>query len=198
MTSALPIPHRMETEKQLLEAIRGGDRAAMRRLYDRYSGYAMAVGLRYVPERDEVRDVLQDSFVKILTTIGRFDYRGEGSLKAWVARIVSNKAIDHLRENSRFLLIDSSSRGAQIHDIPDDDDDEPDIGDLPPDVLTQMIGRLPANYRTVLNLFVFEQQPHKEIARLLGIKENTSSSIVFRAKRMLAKMITDYQNKQRT
>ena len=170
----------------------------MRRLYDRYSGYAMAVGLRYVPERDEVRDVLQDSFVKILTTIGRFDYRGEGSLKAWVARIVSNKAIDHLRENSRFLLIDSSSRGAQIPDIPDDDDDEPDIGDLPPDVLTQMIGRLPANYRTVLNLFVFEQQPHKEIARLLGIKENTSSSIFFRAKRMLAKMITEYQNKQRT
>ena len=189
---------KVETEKQLLESVCRGDREAMRRLYDRYADYAMAVGLRYVAERDEVRDVLQDSFVKILTTIGRFDYRGEGSLKAWVARIVSNKAIDHLRENSRFLLIDSSSRGAQIPDIPDDDDDEPDIGDLPPDVLTQMIGRLPANYRTVLNLFVFEQQSHKEIARLLGIKENTSSSIFFRAKRMLAKMITDYQNKQRT
>lgn len=185
----------METEKQLLEAIRGGDRTAMRRLYDRYSGYAMAVGLRYVPERDEVRDVLQDSFVKILTTIGRFDYRGEGSLKAWLARIVSNKAIDHLRENSRFLLTDNSWRG---FDALDDEDEEPDIGDLPPDVLTEMIGRLPANYRTVLNLFVFEQRPHKEIARQLGIKENTSSSIFFRAKRMLAKMITEYQNEQRT
>ena len=183
----------METEKQLLDAIRGGERAALRRLYDRYSGYAMAVGLRYVPERDEVRDVLQDSFVRILTTISQFDYRGEGSLKAWVARIVSNKAIDHLRENQRFV------QTTTLPDVPDDGvQEEPDIGDLPPDVLTEMIGRLPANYRTVLNLFVFEQRPHKEIAQQLGIKENTSSSIFFRAKRMLARMITEYQNKQRT
>ena len=162
----------------------------MHRLYDRYSGYAMAIGLRYVPERDEVRDVLQDSFVKILTTISQFDYRGEGSLKSWVARIVSNNAIDHLRAQSRFQMV------GEIPDEPDETDEEPDIGDLPPDTLTEMIGRLPPNYRTVLNLFVFEQRPHKEIARQLGIKESTSSSIFFRAKRMLAKMITDY-NRQR-
>jgi len=186
----------VETEKQLIEAIRSGERAALRRLYDRYSGYAMAVALRYVPGRDEVRDVMQDSFVRILTTIGKFDYRGEGSLKAWVARIVSNMAIDHLRASSRLLLTINNKQ--LTIDIPDDEDEEPDIGDLPPEVLTEMIGRLPPNYRTVLNLFVFEQQPHKEIARRLGIKENTSSSIFFRAKRMLAKMITEHQNKQRT
>lgn len=187
----------METEKQLLEAIHGGERSALRRLYDRYSGYAMAVALRYVPERDEVRDVMQDSFVRILTTIGQFDYRGEGSLKAWVARIVSNNAIDHLRVNSRFLFTDSSGRGYDIPDVPDEEDEEPDIGDLPPDTLMEMIGRLPPNYRTVLNLFVFEKRSHKEIARQLGIKENTSSSIFFRAKKMLAKMINEHQ-KQRT
>jgi RNA polymerase sigma-70 factor (ECF subfamily) len=62
----------------------------------------------------------------------------------------------------------------------------------------EMIGRLPPNYRTVLNLFVFEQRSHKEIASQLGIKENSSSSIFFRAKRMLAKMITEHQNKQGT
>lgn len=181
----------METERQLLDAIHGGERAALRRLYDRYADYAMAVGLRYVAERDEVRDVMQDSFVKILSTIAQFEYRGEGSLKAWVARIVSNKAIDHLRTSNRFVLADT------LPEIPDDGQDaEPDIGDLPPDVLTQMISRLPANYRTVLNLFVYEQRPHKEIALQLGIKENTSSSIFFRAKRMLAKMITEYQTKQ--
>jgi len=47
----------VETEQQLLSAIRGGDRQAMRRLYDRYSGYAMAVGLRYVPEREEEKRI---------------------------------------------------------------------------------------------------------------------------------------------
>ena len=174
-----------------MEAIRGGERAALRRLYDRYSGYAMAIGLRYVPERDEVRDIIQDSFVRILTTIGQFDYRGEGSLKSWVSRIVSNRAVDYLRQHQRFMTVET---------IPEEPDiaDEPDISGIPPDVLTAMIGRLPPNYRTVLNLYVFEQQPHREIARMLGIKESTSSSLFFRAKKMLARNIKDYLKSQET
>lgn len=178
----------METERELLNAIQSGEKAAMRRLYDRYSGYAMAIGLRYIPERDEVRDVLQDSFIKIITTVGHFEYRGEGSLKSWVARIVINVALDHLRTQNRFHMVDI------IPDEPDDDEEEPDISEMTPDVLTELIGQLPPNYRTVLNLFVFEQCPHKEIARQLGIKESTSSSIFFRAKKMLARMIKERQN----
>lgn len=183
----------METERQLLDAIHSGERDALRRLYDRYSGYAMAIGLRYIPERDSVNDVLQDSFVKILTSIDRFTYHGEGSLKSWVARIVSNNAIDYLRTHNRLTLTD------QLPDEADSDDcNEADIERVPPDVLNDMIGRLPPNYRMVLNLFVFEQQPHREIARRLGIKENTSSSIFFRAKRMMGKMINEYLNAQDT
>lgn len=181
----------METERQLLEAIEGGERAALRRLYDRYAGYAMAVGLRYVPDRDEVRDVMQDSFVRILTSISQFNYHGEGSLKSWVGRIVSNRSVDYLRQHQRFTTVDT------IPDEPDDPE-EPDIGGVPPDALTEMISRLPANYRTVLNLYVFEERSHREIARLLGIKESTSSSLFFRAKKMLAKIIREYLNKQGT
>ena len=190
----------METERQLLEAIRSGERAAMHRLYDRYSGYAMAVGLRYLPDREEVRDVLQDSFVKILTSIQQFRYQGEGSLKSWVARIVSNRSIDYLREHQRFLLVDS---------IPDEPDDSVPDGfavetadtspeGVPPDVLLAMIGRLPPNYRTVLNLFVYEQRSHREIAQLLGVKESTSSSLFFRARKRLSKMIKEYIDQQTT
>ena len=180
----------METELQLLEAIRSGEREALRRLYDRYSGYAMAIGLRYLPEGDEVRDVLQDSFVRILTSIGQFNYHGEGSLKSWVSRIVSNRSVDYLREHQRFRVV------IGIPDEPDEEE-EPDVGGVPPDVLTKMIGRLPVNYRMVLNLYVFEQRSHREIAQLLDIKESTSSSLFFRAKKMLARMIKDYINKQR-
>ena len=151
----------------------------------------MAVGLRYIPDRDEVRDVLQDSFVKILTSTQHFKYQGEGSLKSWVSRIVSNGSSDDLRVQQRFMLVDN------MPDEPDEPD-EPDIGGVPPDALMEMIGRLPDNYRTVLNLFVFEQRPHREIARLLDIKESTSSSMFFRARKMLAKMIKEYLNKQAT
>jgi len=181
----------IETELQLLNAIREGDRQASKRLYDRYAGHAMAIGLRYVPERDAVRDVMQDSFVTILTSISKFNYRGEGSLRAWVSGIVAHKAIDYLRTHERISYVAS---------IPDqaDEPEEPDVGRVPPDVLTEMIGRLPANYRMVLNLYVFEQRSHKEIAQMLGIKENTSSSQFFRAKQLLAKMLKDYLNKNTT
>ena len=161
----------METEQQLIEAIQGGDRQAMRRLYDRFSGYTMATALRYIPDGEAAKDVVQDCFVNILTSIDRFEYRGEGSLRAWITRIISNQAIDWVKQQ---VL--------------------PDVEEVPPDILNEMIGRLPAGYRLVLNLFVFEQLSHKEIALRLGIKESTSASQFYHAKRILAEMITKYLN----
>jgi len=143
----------LETERQLLEAINNGERAALHRLYDRYSDYAMGVALRYIPQHEVARDVLQDSFVKILTSIDKFNYRGEGTLKSWVCRIVANSAIDYLRQQEHFMTVDS---------IPD----EPDS--------------------------------HREIGQQLGIKESTSSSIFFRARKMLKTMIWEYLKEQET
>lgn len=175
----------METEKSLLEAILQGKRTAMRRLYERYSGYAMAVGLRYIPDRDAVQDVLQDSFVKVFAAIDRFGYRGEGSLKAWVMRIVANESLNYLKQNQRLQFVD---------EMPDvaDEDEEVDVKNIPMSVVMQMIQQLPAGYRTVFNQFVFEEKSHREIASDLGIKESTSASQYFRAKNLLAKMIQEY------
>ncbi len=176
------------TEGQLLAAVKGGDRRAMRSLYDRYAGYAMATAMRYVADQDDVHDVVQDSFVKVFTTIGRFNLRGEGSLKAWVNRIVANQAIDYLRSRQRLTF---------VSDVPNDaEDDSPDVGPVPPEVLTRLIAQLPTGYRLVLNLFVFEQLSHKEIARRLGIGEKTSASQYNRAKRKLAEYVKDYLKQQ--
>lgn len=177
-----------ETEQQLLEAIRNGERQAMRRLYDRYSGSAMAVALRYVPQRDEALDVLQDGFVKILTTIDHFSFRGEGSLKAWVCRIVANRAVDYLKQCKRISFVST---------IPDEAEDEPpDMEHIPPEALNRLIGLLPTGYRAVLNMYVFEQLSHHEIAQRLGISENTSASQFNRAKKKLAQLIREYSKQQ--
>lgn len=176
----------METEEQLISAIRSGDPSAFRRLYERYSRYAIAIVLRYIPERSEVNDVLQDSFIKILTSIDHFNYQGKGSLRNWIRRIVANQAIDHIRQRERITFV-------SIHSDEVIDEDS-DIGGVPPEILARMVGRLPANYRVVLNLYVFERLTHSEIAQLLGIKEKTSSSLFYRAKHQLRKMINDYLN----
>lgn len=174
----------METELQLLTAIRSGQDEGLRHLYDRFAGLAMATGLRYVPDPEQARDIVQDSFVSILTSLDDFHYRGEGSLRAWVTSIVAHQAIDYLKRRGRLVLTDRLPEDALT--------DEPEVGRIPPSVLNALIGKLPTGYRTVLNLYVFEQMTHKEIARLLGIKRETSASQYSRAKNMLARLINNY------
>lgn len=52
---------------------------------------------------------------------------------------------------------------------------------------------MPEGYRTVFNLYVIDDKSHKEIAAMLGIKENTSASQLFKAKAMLARKIKQYR-----
>lgn len=183
----------MQTERELLMQVINGEPRAKHELYSRYAAIGMAVAMRYVADSDLARDVLQDSFVKVFTRIGNFEYRGEGTLKSWVLRIVSNVSVDYLRQQSHRMFIDRMPE-TMSDDVPDE---EPDVGLLPPGVLQQMIQQLSPGYRAVLNLFVFEQQSHHEIAQRLGISESTSASQFLRAKRQLARMIREYINNPR-
>lgn len=179
-----------ESERQLIEGIQSGDREALRRLYERFSRFAMGVALRYVPEREDALDVVHDSFVIILTSINSFEYRGEGSLRNWVSKIVSHHAIDWIKKHEQLSFSDQ---------MPDEieEDEEAVIEDIPKNLLNEMIGRLPLRYRVVINLRAFEELSHKEIALRLGINENTSVTLFSRAKRKLEKMMKEYLNSQR-
>lgn len=179
-----------ESERQLIEGIQSGDREALRRLYERFSRFAMGVALRYVPEREDALDVVHDSFVVILTSINSFEYRGEGSLRNWVSKIVSHHAIDWIKKHEQLSFSDQ---------MPDEieEDEEAVIEDIPKNLLNEMIGRLPLRYRVVINLRAFEELSHKEIALRLGINENTSVTLFSRAKRKLEKTMKEYLNSQR-
>ena len=74
------------------------------------------------------------------------------------------------------------------------EEEDPPIEDIPPEAIQQMVRQLPTGYRTVLNLYVFEDKSHQEIAQLLGISTSTSISQLRKAKNMLAKMIQAYHN----
>ena len=176
------------SEKQIAEEIRNGSNAAVKKLYDESSGYLLALCSRYIPDHAAAEDVLQDSFLKILSSIGSFTWKGNGSLKAWMSRITVNEALQYLRKQKKSSFIDYGDR------LPDmtDEDDDPEVESVPPEVIQKMIQELPDGYRTIFNLVVFEEKPHKEIADLLGITESTSASQFHRARKILAKKINDY------
>ena len=174
----------------MVEAIQAGDREALRQLYERYSRYAMGVGLRIVPEREDALDIVQDAFVNILTSIGSFEYRGEGSLRNWVARITTHRALDWMRSHDRLLFSD------QLPDETAEEEDETPLEEVPPDILSGMIDRLPETSKMIVTLHAFGQMSHKEIALKLGISVKTSMSQFSRARRLLEMMMKEYLNSQ--
>ncbi len=166
------------------------DNHARKQLYECYAGQLMAVCIRYTGNREAAKDVLHDGFLQIFRSIQQFDYKGEGSLRAWMTRVVVNESLNYLRRKA------ATERETAMDELPDmADDDAGDFGEIPRSVLMQFIKELPEGYRTVFNLYVFEEKGHKEIARLLGIAEHTSSSQFHRAKTLLIKKINDYRKK---
>lgn len=176
-----------DKERKIVDLFRRGNVSAMDVLYAEYANYLTAVCARYISDDDDVKDILQEAFIKIFTTIDTFDYRGTGSLKAWMGRIVVNESLQWLRQRKR------SPFDRMETDPPDLPDDDPETDDLSSDELTQLVRQLPEGYRAVLNLYVVEGKSHKEIAQMLGIKPDSSASQLHRAKNMLAHIIKDYK-----
>lgn len=175
-----------DKEQDIAALIRKDKKSATKEIYGVYAGYVAGICARYLSSDDDIKDVAQDSFVKIFVSISSFNYSGAGSLTAWIGRLTVNCALNYLRDNNRLRFASSA------YEIPDMSDDPPDVEDLSADELATLIRELPDGYRTVFNLYAIEGKKHKEIAALLGIKANSSASQYLRAKALLAMKIKEY------
>lgn len=183
------ITFRKETkEERWLRKALDGDNTATEWIYRKHVRYLSALCSRYITEDEDIKDVLQESFIKIFSSLDSFKYRGEGALKAWMAKITLNETLKFVRNNSRLTIDSIDDKNMNIAD-----GDSMETEDIPTDVLHQFIRELPDGYRTVFNLYVIDDKSHKEIAQLLGIKENTSASQLHKAKSMLAQKIKHYR-----
>ena len=176
---------------QLVERTRQKDQRAMSQLYQMYVEELSSVCYRYVPSEDDAKDVLQNSFVKIFTSLPTFDYRDEPSFRGWMIKIVVNESLIYLKERKKLKFAEQEMNHLSVID-----DEELIPERITADELHQLIRELPDGYRTVINLFVFEGYPHKKIAELLNITASTSASQLYSAKRLLAKKIKDYMNER--
>jgi RNA polymerase sigma-70 factor (ECF subfamily) len=178
-----------DSEERLTKRLQNGNKAAAKEFYALYADYLAGICSRYIINEEDQKDVFQESFIRIFSNISQFTYRGEGSLKAWATRIVVNESLKFLRSGLQHELIPIDM------DMEDEVEEDPHVSDIPPDAIMEMLSRLPTGYRTVFNLYVFENRSHQEIAKMLGIKENSSASQLHRAKKLLAGMIREFKNK---
>lgn len=198
-----------DKEKWLLNQFAKGDALAMDRLYGAYADYLAGVCHRYIADDDDMKDVLQEAFIKIFTQIAKFKYRGKGSLKAWLTRIVINEALMALRRKGKEKLVfQAESRmpvsgfdahldkgGGTIDEGMEALDEPPDPAGLDAETIVGIINKLPAGYREVFNMYAIDGFSHKQIAEQLNITPGTSASQFHKARLMLARMIREYKAK---
>ena len=170
-------------ETQLINGCRKGDRLAQKELYERYSRRMMGVCLRYVNDRETARDLLQDGFVKVFTSMDSFS--GTGSFEGWMKRIMINTAMEKFRKNSPLQIVE------ELPEIEDNEDIDEEVS-IPEEVLADFVNQLPERYKMVFNLYVIEEMSHKDIAALLGINEGTSKSNLARAREILKRKVKEY------
>ena len=162
-----------------------GDDKARKELYMRYAGSLYALCLRYVGDRELARDLMHDGIIKVFDTIGK--YKPTGSLKSWVLRVSVNLVIDHIRKSRKFQTVSLDEKQERI---PEPEKEEMRL--VPKEELMKMVTRLPETKRVIFNLFCVEGYSHKDISVMLGIKEKTSSSLLFKAREQLSRNVRDY------
>lgn len=172
----------------LLGKLRKGERKAMVELYDTWAPVLMGVALRYCNRREEAEDMVHESLLKILKGVNDFKPAFNGAFEAWIRRITVNQCLTALRRKKDFYLDESKLREDAALMFEEESEDE-QLPDISPHKVIEMMQELPPGYRTVLNLYVFEQMSHKEIAKELNISENTSKSQLSKARSMMKKML---------
>ena len=172
------------TGEKAIEGCRRQDRICQKYIFDRWSEAMLMLCLRYVKELPDAEELMLNGFFSFYKSIDRFVYGNDGSISAWLKKIMVNECLMFLRKKGALKIVDEQY-AVEIGT------DETQTSKMAADEVYKMILELPAGYRTVFNLFVVEGYDHKEIAAMLGITEGASRSQLSKARESLKRVITE-------
>lgn len=174
------------TDAELIAATRAGDEAAFTQLFERHRQLVSRLAYRFFRRREQVEDIIQESFIKAYFALD--DYQGghEKSFVSWLARITVRTCYDELRRVQR-------RSESNIGDLSDDEaayltDRLRDLsagGNIESvavsrDLADKLLSRLKPEDRLVLTLLKIEELSVAEIAELVGW---TSAKVKMRSHR---------------
>lgn len=161
----------------LARFLRGRDEASFRALYAAHTPYLWAMALRLTGRREfEAEEIVQEAWIRAIERLERF--RGESSLRTWLAGILVNC----WRERRRELAWEATELA---EDLPANDAARP-VEALD---LERALAALPDGLRAVVLLHDVAGFTHQEIGERLAIAAGTSKSRLFAARRLLARRL---------
>ncbi len=168
----------------LIDQIKKSNEAAEYKLFRQYFSYIKSICIRYATNEDEVQEMVNDTFLKIFRHIEKYD--PEFEFKPWIRKICINSCLTY---NKKYFSEQIKVSLDEIREIETDKAYESIAESLSPNECLLMLNKLTPQYRTVFNLFVFEDMKHHEIAGELNISVGTSKSNLNRSKSQLIEII---------
>lgn len=182
--------------EELVARLRAGEEAAYEELVRNHTARLLAVARRILGSSEEVRDVVQETFLAAFQSLDRF--REEAHLATWLSRIAVNQCLMKLRSRRRKpeqsieeLLPSFLPDGHQVREsapweisIATEVERNEVFG-----LVRRAIDRLPSNYKTVLLLRDIEELSTEEVARMLGVTSNTIKVRLHRARQALRTLL---------
>ncbi len=191
-----------QADRDLVERILKRDAFAFRELYNRYSEAIFSHLSRLVRDKAAAEDLVQEVFLRVWNRAEQWN--DQGPFRAWLFRIASNLAFNHLRSVQR-------RREQPLEILPNSSDDEEssapgwmiDAATLGPDallelteqgkLLRQFIDELPEDKRDIFRMIYDAEMDVREVAERLGIPEGTVKSRLYHGRRRIAQEWQDLE-----
>jgi RNA polymerase sigma factor (sigma-70 family) len=175
----------MEKLAEIVSGCKKNDEQAEYELYNVSAKWLMGVCMRYCSDRKDAEDILQETFIKVYSCINDVEFKSDKQFYSWMKTVCVNTALNQLRRSKAFLNDDIDEIDLPGYSCSPEKTESNDIQKY----ILSLLQHLPAGYRTVLNLYVFEEMEHKEIAKMLNISESTSKTQLLKARKMFKKML---------
>jgi RNA polymerase sigma-70 factor (ECF subfamily) len=164
---------------ELLERFALGDLEAFEALFRQFKGQVYRWIVRIVRDPGVAEDLTVETFWRVYRARARF--RPEGNFGAWVRRIATNAALDHLQRARREVPL--------VEDLPEKERPDPAVQREARERITRAFFELPAKLRVAATLALIEEEPYEAIAEGLGISVGGVKTRVWRAVRLLRKKL---------
>jgi RNA polymerase sigma-70 factor (ECF subfamily) len=149
-----------------IERLKAKDNQEQHKAYKYLYGKMIGIPLRYTQSKSDAQDILNAAFFKVFDSIGR--YIEQGDFTGWVAKIVFNTTIDHVRKSIKYKDNVSLDKApvVQVHNKA--------LEQMGLEEINACIQKLPKSSQVVFSLYVVDGFSHKEISNILSISEGTS------------------------
>ena len=177
-------------ERVLIEKARRGDRASQETLVMRYERRVYALVLGMVRNSEDARDIVQETFVKALTNLHRFDL--SASFPAWLMRIAANNAKDFLRRRGRedkIFAYETEDWSVEDFGSAKGSAEAALSARIDSGVVERCMEGLDPRYASVLTLRYRDGYAYREISDILSIPMGTVKVLIHRGRQELKRAV---------